>query len=125
MMDLTLNVLVVDDFASIRRMVKSALEQIGFIKIFEAKDGSDALKMLKEKEIGLVLCDWNMPEMNGIDLLKAIKSDESLKDVPFILVTSEGHKNNVVEAVQAGVSNYIIKPFSAETLQEKIKKVLG
>jgi len=125
MMDLTLNVLVVDDFASIRRMVKSALEQIGFIKIFEAKDGSDALKMLKEKEIGLVLCDWNMPEMNGIDLLKAVKSDESLKDVPFILVTSEGHKNNVVEAVQAGVSNYIIKPFSAETLQEKIKKVLG
>ena len=124
-MDLDMIVLVVDDFASMRRIVKNVLKQMGFKKIIEAEDGSSALQVLKKEEIGLVLCDWNMPRMTGIDLLKAVRSDESLKDIPFLMVTAEGQKDNVVEAVQAGVSNYIMKPFTAEGLEEKVKKVLG
>jgi len=125
MMDLNMKVLVVDDFASMRRIVKSVIKHMGFTKIIEADDGSAALQVLKKEEIGLILADWNMPRMTGIDLLKAVRSDESLKDVLFIMVTAEGQKDNVVEAVQAGVSNYIMKPFTSEALEEKIKKVLG
>jgi len=124
-MDLDMKVLVVDDFASMRRIVKNVLKQMGFTKIIEADDGSVALQVLKKEEIGLVLCDWNMPRMTGIDLLKAVKSDEDLKDIPFLMVTAEGQKDNVVEAVQAGVSNYIMKPFTAEAMEERVKKVLG
>lgn len=124
-MDLNIKVLVIDDFASMRRIVKGVLKQIGFTKIIEAEDGNGALQMLKKEEIGLILCDWNMPRMTGIELLKAAKGDESLKDIPFILVTAEGQKDNVVEAVQAGVSNYIMKPFTSKALEEKIKKVLS
>ena len=120
-----MKVLVVDDFASMRRIVKNVLKQMGFTKIIEADDGSVALQVLKKEEIGLVLCDWNMPRMTGIDLLKAVKSDEDLKDIPFLMVTAEGQKDNVVEAVQAGVSNYIMKPFTAEAMEERVKKVLG
>jgi two-component system chemotaxis response regulator CheY len=124
-MDLNINVLVVDDFASMRRIVKGVLKQIGFTKIIEAEDGADALGVLKREAIDLVLADWNMPRMTGIELLKAVRDDESLKDAPFIMVTAEGQKDNVVEAVQAGVSNYIMKPFTPQTLEEKVKKVLN
>jgi len=123
-MDFDMKVLVVDDFASMRRVIKGALKQMGFTMIIEAEDGNDALKQLKKEEIGLILSDWNMPRMTGIDLLKAVKSDEGLKDIPFVMVTAEGQKDNVVDALQAGVDNYIMKPFTPESLEQKIKKVL-
>ena len=124
-MDVNIKVLVVDDFATMRRIVKGALKHLGFTKITEAEDGSMALQELKKEKFGLVLCDWNMPKMTGLDLLKEVRSDESLKNTPFIMVTAEGQKNNVVEAVQAGVSNYMIKPFTTEVMKEKIEKVLN
>ena len=116
---------MVDDFASMRRIVKGVLRQMGFNKIIEAEDGADALEVLQKEVIGLVLADWNMPKMTGIELLEAVRGDESLKDIPFMMVTAEGQKGNVVEAVQAGVSSYIVKPFTSEALEEKIKKVLN
>lgn len=123
-MDLSMKVLVVDDFATMRRIIKGALKQMGFSSIIEADDGNSALRELKSQDFGLILSDWNMPNMRGIDLLKAAKSDESLKDIPFIMVTAAGQKDNVMEALQAGVSNYIMKPFTPQALEEKIKKVL-
>ncbi len=125
MMDLTTKVLVVDDFATMRRIIKNALKQIGFTKVMEADDGNAALRELKREKVGLILADWNMPNMDGLDLLKAVRGDEGLKDIPFIMVTAEGQKDNVLEAVKAEVSNYVIKPFTPETLEEKIKKVLS
>ena len=125
MMDLTRKVLVVDDFATMRRIIKNALKQIGFTKVMEADDGNAALRELKREEVGLILADWNMPNMDGLDLLKAVRGDEGLKDIPFIMVTAEGQKDNVLEAVKAGVSNYVIKPFTPQTLEEKTKKVLS
>jgi len=125
MMDLTTKVLVVDDFATMRRIIKNALKHLGFTNIIEADDGNAALRELKREEVGLILADWNMPNMDGLDLLKAVRGDEGLKDIPFIMVTAEGQKDNVLEAVKAGVSNYVIKPFTPQTLEEKIKKVLN
>jgi two-component system chemotaxis response regulator CheY len=124
-MDLKMKVLVVDDFATMRRILRNILKQIGFTNISEADDGKTALKELKKKKFDLILCDWNMPEMSGIDLLKEIKSDDELKSIPFVMVTAEAQKDNIVEAVKAGVSNYIVKPFTAETVSEKLKKVFG
>ena len=120
-MDLKMKVLIVDDFATMRRIVRNVLKQIGFINMVEADNGKAALKVLKKETIDLILCDWNMPEMPGIDLLKAIKSDDELKHIPFVMVTAEAQKENIVEAVKAGVNNYIVKPFSAETVSEKLK----
>jgi len=122
-LDTSIKVLVVDDFATMRRIVKGVLKQLGFAKITEAADGSEALDMLKKEQIGLIISDWNMPNMSGIDLLKAVKADESLKKIPFIMVTAEGMKENVVEAVKAGVNNYIVKPFTPETFSEKVSSV--
>ena len=124
-MDTSINVLVVDDFATMRRIVKGVLKQLGFTSIIEAEDGDLALKELKKEEVGLIVSDWNMPNMSGLDLLKAVRGDEKLKGIPFIMVTAEGQKENVVEAVKAGVSNYIIKPFTPETFNEKLAKVLA
>ena len=123
--DTNIKVLVVDDFATMRRIVKGVLKQLGFSKIIEAEDGSAALGELKKDSIGLIVSDWNMPKMTGLDLLKAVKKDESLKNIPFIMVTAEGQKENVIEAVKAGVSNYVVKPFTPETFSEKLEKVLG
>ena len=123
--DTNIKVLVVDDFATMRRIVKGVLKQLGFSKIIEAEDGSVALGELKKDSIGLIVSDWNMPKMTGLDLLKAVKKDESLKNIPFIMVTAEGQKENVIEAVKAGVSNYVVKPFTPETFSEKLEKVLG
>ncbi|UCD91288.1 MAG: chemotaxis response regulator CheY [Desulfobacterales bacterium] len=122
-MDLNMKVLIVDDFATMRRILRNILKQIGFTNISEADDGKSALKVLKKEKFDLILCDWNMPEMQGIDLLKEIRSDDELKDLPFIMVTAEAQKDNIVEAVKAGVSNYIVKPFTAETVSEKLNKV--
>ncbi len=124
-MDLNIKILVVDDFATMRRIIKGTLRQIGFTNIIEADDGDVALERLKDNKVGLILADWNMPNMTGFDLLKAVRSDESLNAIPFIMVTAEGKKDNVVEAVKAGVSNYLIKPFTPEDLKEKIEIVLN
>jgi two-component system, chemotaxis family, chemotaxis protein CheY len=124
-MDLAMDVLVVDDFATMRRILKNILRQIGFTSISEAEDGTSALTMLKKKKFDLILCDWNMPEMPGIELLKQVRADDGLKDIPFVMITAEAKKENILAAVQAGVSNYVVKPFTAEIISEKLAKVFG
>jgi len=124
-MDLNMQVLIVDDMQTMRRIMKNVLKQIGFSNITEADDGKTALAEMKKKQFDLVLCDWNMPEMTGIDLLKALRADEAFKSIPFVMITAEAKKENIVEAVKAGVNNYIVKPFTAETVSEKLKKVFG
>jgi len=123
--DTSIKVLVVDDFATMRRIVKGVLKQLGFSSIVEAEDGSAALDLLKNEKVGLIVSDWNMPKMTGLDLLKAVRADDNLKATPFIMVTAEGQKENVIEAVKAGVSNYIVKPFTPETFSEKLEKVFA
>ena len=122
-MDLNMKVLVVDDFVEMRRVIKESLKKMGFKYIMEAKDGEVALNILKKDKTGLILADWNMPKMNGLELLKAVRQDESLKDIPFIMVAAAGQKGNIMEAVKAGVTNYIVKPFTPQTLNEKIDMV--
>ena len=122
-MDLNMKVMIVDDFATMRRIVKGVLKQLGFNDVIEAEDGDQALKELKKEKVGLIVSDWNMPNMTGLDLLKAVRSDADLKDTPFLMVTAEGQKENVVQAVQAGVSNYIVKPFTPETFSTKLEKI--
>ena len=123
-MDLEMRVLIVEDFATMRRIVKGALKQLGFVNIVEAEDGQIALELLKKEKIGLIVSDWNMPNMTGIEFLREVRKDAVLKDTPFIMVTAEGQKDNVLEAVKSGVSNYVVKPFTPDILGEKIKKVL-
>ena len=124
-MDVNMKVLIVDDFATMRRIVKNILRQLGFTDISEADDGKAALQALKKEKFDLILSDWNMPEMPGIELLKAVRADDELKDIPFLMVTAEAEKGNIVEAVKLGVSNYIVKPFTAETMSEKLGKIFG
>jgi two-component system chemotaxis response regulator CheY len=123
-MDLGMKVLVVDDFATMRRIIKNALKQIGFADIMEADDGTTALAVLKDKAVDLIISDWNMPNMNGLDLLKKVRGDKETKAIPFIMVTAEAQKENVLQAVQAGVSNYIVKPFTAEAMKTKLSQTL-
>lgn len=123
--DTSIKVLVVDDFATMRRIVKGVLKQLGFTDIIEAEDGNIALDELRKEKVGLIVSDWNMPNMTGLDLLKAVRGDSDLKSIPFIMVTAEGQKENVVEAVKSGVSNYIVKPFTPETFGEKLAKVFN
>ena len=122
-MDLNMEILVVDDFSTMRKIVKNTLKQIGFTNILEADDGTTALAALKEKKVDLIISDWNMPKMTGLDLLKTIRGQESTKDIPFVMVTAEAQKKNVLEAVQAGASDYVVKPFTANTVKEKLAKV--
>ncbi len=124
MPDLGMKILVVDDFATMRRIIKNILRQIGYKNIEEADDGDVGLRLLKAQPFDFVISDWNMPKMSGLELLKAVRSDDQLADLPFLMVTAEAQKENVIEAVKAKVSNYIIKPFTAETLAEKINKIL-
>ena len=124
-LDKKMKILVVDDFATMRRIVKNILRQIGFTNILEADDGSTALNVLKKEKVDLVITDWNMPKMSGLELLKAIRADENLKDIPVMMVTAEALKENIIEAVKAGVNQYIVKPFTAQTLQEKLEKIFG
>lgn len=124
-MDLSMKVLVVDDFATMRFVIRWALKHLGFTNIIEADDGSAALRELKREKVGLILSDWKMPRMTGLDLLRAVRSDESLRDIPFIMVTAEGQTDNVLEAVKTGVSSYIVKPFAPETLEGQIRQVLS
>ncbi len=124
-MDLAMKILVVDDFATMRRIVRNILKQLGFTDIVEADDGSTALEILATDKIDLIVSDWNMPKVTGLELLKKIRADSKLKDIPFLMVTAEAQKQNIVEAVQAGCSNYIVKPFTADTISEKLKKIFG
>ncbi|MBI3582232.1 MAG: response regulator [Nitrospinae bacterium] len=123
-MDQNMRVLVVDDFATMRKIEKNILGQLGIKNVDEADDGSTALPKLKSTKYDVVLLDWNMPNMTGLELLKAMRAEESLKNVPVIMVTAEALKDNVVAAAQAGVNDYVVKPFNASTLEEKLKKVL-
>lgn len=124
MFNLGIKVLVVDDFPTMRRIVKNLLKQLGFENIDEAEDGVQALKKLQAGEYGLVISDWNMPNMEGIDLLKNVRqSAEPLRSIPFLMVTAEAEKEKVIEAIKAGVDNYIVKPFTAELLTEKLSKI--
>ena len=125
MADTKMKILVVDDFATMRRIVKNILKQLGYTNFVEAQDGKEALKILKSQHIDFIVSDWNMPNMSGLELLKAVRADEALKDIPFLMVTAEALKENIVEAVKAGVSNYIVKPFTAETLSKKIEKIFA
>ncbi|NVM56874.1 MAG: response regulator [Desulfobacterales bacterium] len=122
-MDLNMTILLVDDFATMRRILKNVLKQIGFTKVVEADDGTTALGALRKGKIDLIISDWNMPKMSGVELLKTIRSDESLKDIPFLMVTAEAQKSSVLEAVQAGVNHYIVKPFTADTVMERLQQI--
>jgi two-component system, chemotaxis family, chemotaxis protein CheY len=123
--NMNMNVLIVDDYKTMLRIVNSLLKQLGFQNIYEATDGGMALSMLRERDYGLVISDWNMEPMTGLQLLKEVRADGKLKATPFIMVTAESKTENVVMAKQAGVNNYIVKPFNAETLKSKIVTVLG
>jgi two-component system chemotaxis response regulator CheY len=119
------HVLVVDDYNTMRRILRNLLSQIGFSNVEEAEDGSTGLRKLRERSFGLVISDWNMAPMSGLEFLKEVRSDGALKDMPFIMITAESKTENVVAAKEAGVSNYIVKPFNADTLKKKIEAVLG
>ena len=121
--DSKMKVLVVDDFSTMRRIVKYILRLLGFENIVEADDGETAVGKLESERIDFVISDWNMPKMSGLELLKWVRSHDEFKDLPFLMVTAEAQKENVLEAVKAKVSNYIVKPFTAETLSEKIEKI--
>lgn len=123
MLDLKIKILIVDDFSTMRRIVKNILKQIGYTDIDEAEDGNGALVKLRQDKYDLVVSDWNMPNMSGLDLLKAIRADNGLNGIPVLMVTAEAKKENVVEAIKAGVNNYVVKPFTAEVLKEKIEKI--
>lgn len=124
MFNFSIKVMVVDDFPTMRRIVKNLLKQIGFENIDEAEDGAQALSKLKGGGYGLVVSDWNMPNMEGIDLLRKIRQEaDPLKSIPFLMVTAEAEKEKVIEAIKAGVDNYVVKPFTAEVLKEKLEKI--
>ncbi|WP_457681717.1 chemotaxis response regulator CheY [Thermovibrio sp.] len=122
-----IKILVVDDMAAMRKILKTLLAQLGYKSVDEAEDGKQALEILKQNpdKYGLVITDWNMPNMTGIELVQAIRSDEKLKHLPILMVTAEAKKENVLMAIKAGVNNYIVKPFTAETLKEKIEKIFS
>jgi len=121
-----MNVLIVDDYKTMLRIIRNLLKQLGFNNVDEALDGTQALELMKHKHYGLVISDWNMEPMTGIDLLQAVRAnDDKHKDVPFIMVTAESKTENVIAAKQAGASNYIVKPFNADTLKQKISSAIG
>ena len=123
MTDQNMKILTVDDFSTMRRIIRNMLRQLGYTNIVEAEDGAEALSLLQRERVDFVISDWNMPNMSGLELLKAIRADEHLKPLPVLLVTAEALKENVVEAVKAGVNNYVVKPFTAETLKGKIDAI--
>ncbi|MCI4454388.1 MAG: chemotaxis response regulator CheY [Thermodesulfobacterium sp.] len=115
--------LIVDDMSTMRKIIRTILAQLGYTNVDEAENGKEALAKLRTGNYQFVLMDWNMPEMDGLETLKAIRADEKLKDIPVIMVTAEAKKENVIAAIQAGANNYIVKPFTPEVLREKIEKV--
>jgi two-component system chemotaxis response regulator CheY len=123
MADTNMKFLVVDDFSTMRRIVRNLLKELGFTNVDEAEDGVVALQKLRGDSFDFVVSDWNMPNMTGIDLLKAIRADAALKHLPVLMVTAEAKKENIIEAAQAGASGYVVKPFTAATLDEKLNKI--
>jgi two-component system chemotaxis response regulator CheY len=123
MVDKNLKFLVVDDFSTMRRIVRNLLKELGFSDVDEAEDGVVALQKLRGGGFDFVVCDWNMPNMDGLALLKNIRSDEALKKIPVLMVTAEAKKENIVAAAQSGASGYVVKPFTAATLDEKLNKI--
>lgn len=122
-MDKNIKILIVDDFSTMRRIIKNLLRDLGYTNTNEADDGTTALPMLQSTHFDLLITDWNMPGMQGIDLLKAVRADEKMASLPVLMVTAEQKKEQIVEAAQAGVNGYIVKPFTAATLKEKIEKI--
>jgi two-component system chemotaxis response regulator CheY len=123
--DKNMKVLVVDDFPTMRRIVKNILRQLGINNISEAEDGVKASALLEIDRFDLIISDWNMPNMTGIELLRHVRGTERIKDIPFLMVTAEAQQENIIEAVKAKVSNYIVKPFTADTLNEKMEKIFS
>ena len=123
--DMNMPILIVDDYKTMLRIIRNLLKQLGFNNVDEATDGSQALHKLRDKSYGLVISDWNMEPMTGIQLLREVRADAKLKDLPFIMITAESKTENVVAAKAAGVSNYIVKPFNAATLKTKLTSILG
>ena len=123
--DKSMSVLIVDDYKTMLRIIRNLLKQIDFHNVDEASDGAEALAKLRGGNFGLVISDWNMEPMTGLQLLQEVRADPCLRATPFIMVTAESKTENVIAAKQAGVSNYVVKPFNAETLRGKIEKVLG
>ena len=120
-----LTFLVVDDFSTMRRIVVGLLRQCGASRILEAEDGAQALRVIESNTVDFVVSDWNMPNMTGIDLLKALRANPKCSRMPVLLITAEGRKENIVEAAQAGADGYIVKPFTQDTLQEKLARILS
>lgn len=118
-----IRILVVDDFSTMRRIIKNILRQLGFNNVVEADDGTTAWDVLNKDRIEFIISDWNMPQMTGIELLRKVRSSEEFGDLPFLMVTAEAQQENIIEAVQAKVSNYIVKPFTADTMKQKIDKI--
>lgn len=123
MPDNSMKILVVDDFSTMRRIVKNVLSQLGFENVDEAEDGAQAYAKLQGGGYGMVVADWNMPNMDGFELLKNVRNNPALKDLPFLMVTAESEKDKVIAAIQAGVNNYIVKPFTAEVFKEKMDRI--
>ena len=123
--DMSMPILIVDDYKTMLRIIRNLLKQLGFNNVDEATDGSAALQKLRDKEYSLVISDWNMEPMSGMQLLTEVRADTKLKDLPFIMITAESKTENVIAAKEAGVSNYIVKPFNAATLKTKLSAVLG
>lgn len=122
-MDKNMKILIVDDFSTMRRIIRNLLRDLGFTNTHEADDGTTALPMLQGGDFDLLITDWNMPGMNGIDLLKSVRADEALGSLPVLMVTAESKRDQIVEAAQAGVNGYVVKPFTVGTLEEKISKI--
>jgi len=120
-----MSILVVDDFSTMRRIISNVLKQLGYENILEAEDGTKALSILESQNVDFVITDWNMPQMSGLDLLKAIRANKERKNIPVLMVTAEAMQENIIAAAQAGVNNYIVKPFDAKTLADKINKIFS
>lgn len=116
--------MVVDDFSTMRRIVRKILKDLQFQEVIEAENGAEALKLLENNKVDLIVSDWNMPTMTGLELLKRVRADERLRGLPFLMVTAEAQKENIFEAIQAKVSNYIVKPFSPAVFEEKLAKII-
>ncbi len=123
MVDKNMSMLVVDDFPTMRRIVRSLLKELGFGNVEEAEDGQDALNKLRSGKFEFVVSDWNMPNLDGLEMLKQIRADDSLKHLPVLMVTAEAKKENIIAAAQAGANGYVVKPFTAATLEEKLNKI--
>jgi len=122
-LDKNMKILIVDDFSTMRRIIKNLLRDLGFTNTSEADDGLTALPMLQSGNFDFLVTDWNMPGMNGIDLLRAVRADERLKNLPVLMVTAEAKRDQIIEAAQAGVNGYVVKPFTAQALKDKIEKI--